>query len=219
MAARPRYGQSLCSPGEHRLPQLASGSALAVLVAASSEIISLLMVFILVGLVLIMGTLDGLVFTNMDRLTVHLDPSSLDVTEAEFGDLLAALAVQLRPIERTSLTHFGHSSSKIFSNASSTTSSHSALVAASLLSYIYSSTFPFRTVAVLSAFNSCVPSFSLVLSEALGVSASLDTIAARHITFSKRDFTELGIMELSYSNCRIGFRLYRGRSPDKILWR
>jgi hypothetical protein len=39
---------------------------------------------------------DGLVFTNMDRLAVHLHPSSLAVTKAVLGVLLAALAVQLK---------------------------------------------------------------------------------------------------------------------------
>lgn len=42
-------------------------------------------------------------------------------------------ARQLRPIERTSRTYFGHSSSKTLSNASSTASSHYALVAAAIV--------------------------------------------------------------------------------------
>ena len=50
---------------------------------------------ILILLVLLMGALDMVVFTNLDKLSKHLDPSRLAVTEAVFGVLLAALAVQL----------------------------------------------------------------------------------------------------------------------------
>jgi multiple antibiotic resistance protein len=53
------------------------------------------MLVILVALVLLMGLIDWLVFTNIDKLAKHLDPSRLAVTEAVFGVLLAALAVQL----------------------------------------------------------------------------------------------------------------------------
>jgi len=64
-------------------------------VIASSEVDSLLMGIILLALVLIVGAIDWLVFMNMDKLAKHLDPSRLAVTEAVFGVLLAALAVQL----------------------------------------------------------------------------------------------------------------------------
>ncbi len=49
----------------------------------------------MIALILIVGALDWLVFSNMDKLAKHLDPSRLAVTEAVFGVLLAALAVQL----------------------------------------------------------------------------------------------------------------------------
>ena len=62
---------------------------------ASSEVDSLLMGIILLALVLIVGAIDWLVFMKMDKLAKHLDPSRLAVTEAVFGVLLAALAVQL----------------------------------------------------------------------------------------------------------------------------
>ena len=67
----------------------------AVLVIYSSDISSVLMLIILVAIVLIMGVLDWYVFSNMDKLAKHLDPSRLAVTEAVFGVLMAALAVQL----------------------------------------------------------------------------------------------------------------------------
>ena len=55
----------------------------------------LVYLLILVGLVLLVGAFDWLIFRNMDKLAKHLDPSRLAVTEAIFGVLLAALAVQL----------------------------------------------------------------------------------------------------------------------------
>ena len=63
-------------------------------IAASSSN-TLVMMVILILLVLLMGALDMAVFTNLDKLSKHLDPSRLAVTEAVFGVLLAALAVQL----------------------------------------------------------------------------------------------------------------------------
>jgi len=53
------------------------------------------MLGIMVILVLLVAALDWLVFTNLDRISKHLDKSRLAVTEAVFGVLLAALAVQL----------------------------------------------------------------------------------------------------------------------------
>ena len=77
------------------VPYLLNPAGIAALVIASSEIYSVVYLFILVGLVLLVGALDWLVFRNMDKLAKHLDPSRLAVTEAIFGVLLAALAVQL----------------------------------------------------------------------------------------------------------------------------
>lgn len=77
------------------VPYLLNPAGIAALVIASSEINSVVYLFILVGLVLLVGALDWLVFRNMDKLAKHLDPSRLAVTEAIFGVLLAALAVQL----------------------------------------------------------------------------------------------------------------------------
>lgn len=49
----------------------------------------------MIGIVLLVGFIDFAVFRNMDKLAKHLDPSRLAITEAVFGVLLAALAVQL----------------------------------------------------------------------------------------------------------------------------
>lgn len=77
------------------VPYMLNPAGIAVLVIYSSDISSVLMLVILVALVLIMGVLDWYVFSNMDKLAKHLDLSRLAVTEAVFGVLLAALAVQL----------------------------------------------------------------------------------------------------------------------------
>jgi len=77
------------------VPYMLNPAGIAVLVIYSSDISSVGMLVILVALVLIMGALDWLVFSNMDKLAKHLDSSRLAVTEAVFGVLLAALAVQL----------------------------------------------------------------------------------------------------------------------------
>lgn len=82
------------------VPYMLNPAGIAVLVIASGDITSadtntLVMLAILVGLVLLMGVINWLVFTNIDKLSRHLDPSRLAVTEAVFGVLLAALAIQL----------------------------------------------------------------------------------------------------------------------------
>lgn len=77
------------------VPYLLNPAGIAALVIASSEIDSIVFGAILIGLVLLVGALDFAVFRNMDKLAKHLDPSRLAVTEAVFGVLLAALAVQL----------------------------------------------------------------------------------------------------------------------------
>jgi small neutral amino acid transporter SnatA (MarC family) len=77
------------------VPYLLNPAGIAALVIASSDIDSVVYLLILVGLVLLVGALDWLVFRDMDKLAKYLDPSRLAVTEAIFGVLLAALAVQL----------------------------------------------------------------------------------------------------------------------------
>ena len=82
------------------VPYLLNPAGIAVLVIASGDAAeaggnTLIGMAILVALVLIMGLIDMLVFTNLDKISKHLDPHRLAVTEAVFGVLLAALAIQL----------------------------------------------------------------------------------------------------------------------------
>lgn len=82
------------------VPYLLNPAGIAILVIASGDIAegsgnTLISMGILVALVLIMGLIDLLVFTNLDKISKYLDPHRLAVTEAVFGVLLAALAIQL----------------------------------------------------------------------------------------------------------------------------
>ena len=77
------------------VPYMLNPAGIAALVIASDEINSILAAAIVIGLVLLVGAFDFLVFRNMDKLSKYLDPSRLAITEAVFGVLLAALAVQL----------------------------------------------------------------------------------------------------------------------------
>lgn len=77
------------------VPYLLNPAGITMLVIFSGAIDSWLMLAILVGLVLLIGVFDWLLFRNLDRLAEQLDPSRMAVTEAVFGVLLAALAVQL----------------------------------------------------------------------------------------------------------------------------
>ncbi len=77
------------------VPYLLNPAGITMLVIFSGAIDSWVMLAILVGLVLLMGAFDWLIFRNLDSLAEHLDPSRMAVTEAVFGVLLAALAVQL----------------------------------------------------------------------------------------------------------------------------
>lgn len=77
------------------VPYLLNPAGIATLVIASGEADSVIMYGLLIGLVLLMGVVDILVFGNINKLSKHLDPSRMVVTEVVFGVLLAALAVQL----------------------------------------------------------------------------------------------------------------------------
>ena len=84
------------------VPYLLNPAGIAVLVIASGDIAALTKVstilvgmVVLIAIVLAVGLIDLLVFTNLDKISKYLDPHRLAVTEAVFGVLLAALAVQL----------------------------------------------------------------------------------------------------------------------------
>ena len=77
------------------VPYLLNPVGLTVLIIASSEVVSVAGAALVVGLVLLVGAFDHLLFTNVDRLASRLNPTTLVVSEVVFGILLTAVAVQL----------------------------------------------------------------------------------------------------------------------------
>ena len=77
------------------VPYLLNPVGFTVLIIASGEVVSVTGAALVVGLVLLVGAFDYLVFTNIDRLASRLNPTSLVVSEVVFGILLTAVAVQL----------------------------------------------------------------------------------------------------------------------------
>jgi multiple antibiotic resistance protein len=86
------------------VPYLLNPAGITLLIVFSGALDSWLMLGIMVILVLLVAALDWLIFSNLDRIAKHLDKSRLAVTEAVFGVLLAALAVEL---VLTGLAHLG----------------------------------------------------------------------------------------------------------------
>jgi multiple antibiotic resistance protein len=77
------------------VPYLLNPVGMTVLIIASSEVVSLASVGLVVGLVLLVGAFDYWIFSNIDKLSKRLNPTSLVVSEVVFGILLTAVAVQL----------------------------------------------------------------------------------------------------------------------------
>jgi multiple antibiotic resistance protein len=77
------------------VPYLLNPAGIAVLIIASGTIDSLAAGVVVIGLVLFVGAIDILIFRNINVVARYLDRSRLVVTEAVFGVLFAAVAVQL----------------------------------------------------------------------------------------------------------------------------
>lgn len=77
------------------IPYLLNPVGITILIIASGEIVSIASAALVLGLVLLVGALDYLIFTNIDKLAKRLNPVSLIISEVVFGILLTAVAVQL----------------------------------------------------------------------------------------------------------------------------
>lgn len=77
------------------VPYLFNPVGVTVLIIASSEAEGLMAHGLIIGLILLVGALDWLVFTNIDKLAKRLNPTSLVVSEVVFGILLTAVGIQL----------------------------------------------------------------------------------------------------------------------------
>jgi small neutral amino acid transporter SnatA (MarC family) len=77
------------------VPYLLNPVGITILIIASDEVVSVASVALVVGLVLLVGAFDYLIFANIDKLSKRLNPTSLVISEVVFGLLLTAVAVQL----------------------------------------------------------------------------------------------------------------------------
>jgi small neutral amino acid transporter SnatA (MarC family) len=77
------------------VPYLLNPTGIVVLVVMSSDARSLAILVVALGLLAAVLALDLVVFRLADKVSDHLDPNRMLVTEKVFGFLLAALAVQL----------------------------------------------------------------------------------------------------------------------------
>lgn len=77
------------------VPYLLNPAGITLLVIASAEVVSIASAGLVLGLVLLVGAFDYLVFSNIDKVSKRLNPVSLIISEVVFGILLAAVAVQL----------------------------------------------------------------------------------------------------------------------------
>jgi multiple antibiotic resistance protein len=77
------------------IPYLLNPVGITILIIASDEVVSVASVVLVLGLVLLVGAFDYLIFANIDKLSKRLNPTSLVISEVVFGLLLTAVAVQL----------------------------------------------------------------------------------------------------------------------------
>ena len=77
------------------IPYLLNPVGITILIIASDEVVSVASVGLVLGLVLLVGAFDYLVFANIDKLSKRLNPTGLVISEVVFGILLTAVAVQL----------------------------------------------------------------------------------------------------------------------------
>jgi small neutral amino acid transporter SnatA (MarC family) len=77
------------------VPYLLNPAGITIIIIASGEIVSVASAALVLGLVLLVGAVDYLVFANIDTLSKRLNLVGLVISEVVFGILLTAVAVQL----------------------------------------------------------------------------------------------------------------------------
>jgi small neutral amino acid transporter SnatA (MarC family) len=77
------------------IPYLLNPVGITILIVASDGVVSAASIGLVLGLVLLVGAFDYLVFANIDKLAKRLNPTGLIISEVVFGILLTAVAVQL----------------------------------------------------------------------------------------------------------------------------
>lgn len=77
------------------VPYLLNPVGITIIIIASGEIVSVASAGLVLGLILLVGAVDYLIFANVDKLSKRLNPIGLIISEVVFGILLTAVAVQL----------------------------------------------------------------------------------------------------------------------------
>lgn len=77
------------------VPYLFNPVGVTVLIIASESARSIASSALVLGLVVLVGAFDFLIFSNIDKIAKRVNPTSLVVSEIIFGVLLTAVAVQL----------------------------------------------------------------------------------------------------------------------------
>lgn len=77
------------------VPYLLNPVVITILIIASAAVVSVASAVLVLGIILLIGALDYVLFTNIDKIAKRLSPTSLVISEVVFGILLAAVAVQL----------------------------------------------------------------------------------------------------------------------------
>src|SRR3546814_131859 len=77
------------------IPYLFNPVGITILIIASESADSVAATAVVLGLVLLVGAVDFLIFSNIDKVAKRINPTSLVVSEIVFGVLLTAVAVQL----------------------------------------------------------------------------------------------------------------------------
>lgn len=77
------------------IPYLLNPVGITILIVASGEVVSVASAALVLGLILLVGAFDYLIFANIDKLSKRLNPTGLVISEVVFGILLTAVAVQL----------------------------------------------------------------------------------------------------------------------------
>jgi small neutral amino acid transporter SnatA (MarC family) len=77
------------------IPYLLNPVGITILIIASGEVVSVASAALVLGLILLVGAFDYLIFANIDKLSKRLNPTGLVISEVVFGILLTAVAVQL----------------------------------------------------------------------------------------------------------------------------
>ncbi|QDL94331.1 MarC family protein (plasmid) [Paroceanicella profunda] len=77
------------------VPYLFNPVGITVVIIASDSAEGIVATLMVLGLILLVGALDYLLFSNIDKIAKRINPTSLVVSEIVFGILLTAVAVQL----------------------------------------------------------------------------------------------------------------------------